>query len=278
MAAEEEIIVLMDNGSLRAEATLQLRILAKALGEKLQKPVRPVSLLHSAKLNPAELDGEAAQTLVPFLRAQRELGHDVFTIVPLFFGPSGALVDYLPRRLSELRQEGWEELKVAIAPTLVRHDDSRVAEIMAGLVHDKMDELGWSHANVAMCDHGTPARAVNDVREIVAMQLQKCLVDKQCRVTACSMERREGAEYDFNEPLLERLLGTQGYEKKVIVSMLFAGPGRHAGVGGDVAEICQESKRKYPQLETEMTGLVGSSVRQTVDVLADRYDEVKLKG
>ena len=273
MAAGNEVIVLMDNGSLRAEATLQLRVLARALGARLQKPVHAVSLLHSSKLDPAGLDGEAAQTLVPFMRAQRVLGKDKFTIVPLFFGPSGALVDYLPQRVNELRLEGWAELEVAVAPTLVRQTDTRIAEIMASLVREKMDALGWTHANVAMCDHGTPAKAVNDARAVVACQLQGLLVEKKCQVTACSMERREGAEYDFNEPLLEDLLGTQGYEEKVIVSMLFAGPGRHAGARGDVAEISEAAKLKNPRLEAEMTALVGSKVEELVAILADRYLE-----
>ncbi|MFT5882518.1 MAG: hypothetical protein ACI9FG_001021 [Crocinitomicaceae bacterium] len=276
MAAGDEVIVLMDNGSLRAGATIQLRVLAEALSGNLQKPVHPVSLLHSSKLNPADTDGVAAQTLVPFMRAQRDLGKHSFTIIPLFFGPSGALVDYLPKRVGELRLEGWEELEVAIAPTLVRQEDARVAEIMASLVHEKMDALRWAHANVAMCDHGTPAKAVNDVRGMVASQLQSLLNERLSQVTACSMERREGGEYDFNEPLLENLLGTEGYEEKVIVSMLFAGPGRHAGAQGDVAEICEAAKVKNPRLEAEMTALVGSKVGELVAILADRYHELRV--
>ena len=51
-------------------------------------------------------------------------------------------------------------------------------------------------------------------------------------VEASSMERREGTEYDFNEPLLENLLGSEGFEKDVVLSMLFISPGRHAGPGG----------------------------------------------
>lgn len=264
----------MDNGSLRAEAMLQLRLLAEALEARLQKPVSPVSLLHSSKLDPTELGGETAQTLVPFLRTQRAMGKDKFTIVPLFFGPSGALVDYLPKRVSELQLEGWKGLEVTVAPTLVRQNDTRIAAIMAALVREKMEELGWTHASVAMCDHGTPARAVNAVREIVAKQLKGLLVEKQCRVTSCSMERREGAEYDFNDPLLENLLGSDGYQERVIVSMLFAGPGRHAGAKGDMAEICGAAKRKHPRLEAEMTALVGSKVDALVAILADRYLEL----
>lgn len=275
MATTSDCIVLLDNGSLRAAATLQLRALAKALGENLGKEVHPVSLLHSTKVDPQEIEGQKAQTFVPFLRSKREVGVRSFTVVPLFFGPSGALVDYLPKRVEDLRREGWSELDVNIAPTLVREDDLRIAEIMAKLVRDQMKETAWEHPAVAMCDHGTPAKPVNDVRELVARQLSSLLASEVSGVRCCSMERREGKEYDFNEPLLERLLGTEGFEQKVIVSMLFAGPGRHAGENGDVAMICADARKVNERLETQMTALVGSEVDALVEVLADRYMETQ---
>ncbi|MGJ8673469.1 sirohydrochlorin chelatase [Rubritalea sp.] len=271
MADITESILLLDNGSLRAAATLQLRALAARLSNLIGVEVHAVSLLHSSKVDPGELDGVKAQTFVPFLRAQRELGIHRFKVMPLFFGPSGALVDYLPKRVLDLLEDGWEELEVNIAPTLVREGDLRVAEMMAKLVRDKISELGWEKPAVAMCDHGTPAKAVNDVRELVARQLAEILSEDVSTVRACSMERREGAEYDFNEPLLENLLGLEGFEKQVIVSMLFAGPGRHAGVNGDVAEICAAAREGSLQLETAMTALVGSEAEALVAVLADRY-------
>jgi hypothetical protein len=89
------------------------------------------------------------------------------------------------------------------------------------------------------------------------------------------MERREGAEYDFNDPLLECLLGAIGYQDRVIVSMLFAGRGRHAGALGDVAEICEAAKQKHSRLEAEMTALVGSKVDALVAILEDRYLELR---
>jgi hypothetical protein len=52
------------------------------------------------------------------------------------------------------------------------------------------------------------------------------------------MERREGAEYDFNEPLLEHAL--QNAKGEAVILMLFLLPGRHAGGDGDVATIAQE--------------------------------------
>ena len=91
-----------------------------------------------------------------------------------------------------------------------------------------------------------------------ARELAGLLDDRVTSVRACSMERRPGPEYDFNEPLLERVLGQPDFDCAVIVSMLFLQPGRHAGPGGDVAEICEAAKRTVPGLSTHMTDLVGA--------------------
>ncbi|MEM8952919.1 MAG: DUF1800 family protein, partial [Verrucomicrobiota bacterium] len=82
----------------------------------------------------------------------------------------------------------------------------------------------------------------------------------------------DGAEYDFNEPLLENLLGTEGFEREVVLSMLFISPGRHAGPGGDIAEICEEAEAKHPGLRTAMTDLVASH-DQLIEILVGRYRE-----
>ena len=84
------------------------------------------------------------------------------------------------------------------------------------------------------------------------------------------MERREGEEYDFNEPLLEKLLGTAGFDREVIVSMLFLSPGRHAGPGGDVHQICEAAEQAHPGLRTRMTDLFATDPG-AIDLLAQRY-------
>ena len=70
--------LLIDNGSHRAESTLSLRRIAEALSAKLDGKVHPVSLLHSTKVDPAELGGTPAQIFEPFLRKQREKGQNSF--------------------------------------------------------------------------------------------------------------------------------------------------------------------------------------------------------
>jgi hypothetical protein len=87
------------------------------------------------------------------------------------------------------------------------------------------------------------------------------------------MERREGDEYRFNEPLLENLLDEPGFNQgPVIVSMLFLSPGKHAGEGGDVVTICTEAESRNPGLETRITRLAGEH-DGILAILADRLEE-----
>ncbi|MDP7497218.1 MAG: hypothetical protein QGI77_12325, partial [Roseibacillus sp.] len=60
-------ILLVDNGSFRAESTLSLRRTAEALGVRICAEVHPVSLLHSIRVDPVELGGVPAQVFEPFL-------------------------------------------------------------------------------------------------------------------------------------------------------------------------------------------------------------------
>lgn len=271
-------ITLTDNGSLRPEATFSLRCLARAMTERTGQPVHPVSLLHSNKIDAAKLEGEPASIFEKFALAQRANGLDAFLVLPLFFGPSAAIAEYLPQRVEAMREtHAWPELQVLVAPCLVNRDapeDRRVAEILADHVRDRLQGLGRGApgVSVALVDHGSPRIAVTEVRNLLAHQLAILLGDEVQAVARCSMERRDGPEYDFNEPLLERLLGQPGFEREVIVSMLFLQPGRHAGAGGDVAEICQTAEEAVPGLATHMTELVGSHPA-LLDLLVDRLAE-----
>ena len=266
--------LLVDNGSHRAESTLSLRRMAAALGERVGSHVHPVSLLHSTKVDPAELNGEPARIFEPFLKEQRERGVNSFLVVPFFFGHSAAIYEYLPQRVLDLR-EGWPELEVRVAPSMVDLDDPgdrAVAGILAELVKKKAGEEGLERPAVTLVDHGTPRIAVNRVRNHLAGQLREVLGDQASAVEPSSMERREAAEYDFNEPLLENLLGSEGFGKDVILSMLFNSPGRHAAPGGDIAQICEECENQQPNLRTHMSDLFASHPG-VIDILAARYCE-----
>jgi len=267
-------ILLVDNGSHRAESTLSLRHMAEALGGHVGADVHPVSLLHSTKVDPGELGGAPAQIFEPFLRARQEEDRHSFVVVPFFFGHSAAIYEYLPQRVREMKGS-WPELEVRVAPSMVKLDeqgDLRVAQILSELVVKKMDEEGLDQPAVSLVDHGTPRVAVNQVRNHVAAQLATLLGDQAAVVEASSMERRDGADYDFNEPLLENLLGREGFDREVILSMLFISPGRHAGPGGDVVRICEEAEGRCPGLRTFTSDLFATHPG-VIELLGQRCEE-----
>ena len=255
---EKNCILLVDNGSYRAASVLSLRRIATELSISTGNKVHPVSLLHSTKIDPDELDGVPADIVEPFIKEKISNGVDSFLIVPLFFGRSAAIYEYLPQRIEEIKKE-FPNLQVRIADPLVdienNHNDD-VAQILAELVRIKISENKLKVPSVTLVDHGTPRKKVNDVRNFIANQLRDILSDEVSSVQPSSMESRPEPEYKFNEPLLEDLLGSDGFCGDVILSMLFISPGRHAGEGGDIHTICVESEASSDGLKTHMSGLL----------------------
>jgi sirohydrochlorin ferrochelatase len=273
MPPEFPCTLLVDNGSYRAESTLSLRRIAAGLGAEVGHEIHPVSLLHSTRVAPEDLGGTPAEIFEPFVKRQyEEHGVTSFLVVPLFFGHSAAIYEFLPQRLMVLREK-FPELELRLAPCLVDLDDpsdTGVAGILAGLVRRKAAEKQLVRPAVTLVDHGTPRIAVNKVRNFLAVQLQTLLRDDASVVVASSMERREGDAYAFNEPLLESLLGSAGFDREVILSMLFMSPGRHAGPGGDIAEICTECEGRHPVLHTHMCDLFARDP-EVVPLLGKRF-------
>lgn len=270
MPASPPRTLLLDNGSLAPEATLGLRRLAAALADRIGGPVAPVSLLHSSALPPEALDGTAAETLETFL-ARPEAAAADYTVVPLFFGPSRALTEFLPARVAAAKARA-PGLCVRLAPPLFAPDDDRLAGILADEVCAvwATEPAEERPRRVAMVDHGSPARAVVAVREALAGQLQARL-GPEARVVACSMERRAGPAYDFCEPLLATVLTRPGWALGLVtVAMQFLLPGRHAGPEGEVATICRTAEAARPGLRTRRTRLVVEHPG-LVAILADRW-------
>lgn len=262
-------IWLMDNGSLRPDATLWLRCLAEALGDRLGEPVRPVSLLHASGVDPSELEGVSAEIFEPAVRKRLAAGRSRIGVVPLFFGPSGAITDYLPKRIRRL-QKDFPDLAVTIAPTLAGGDgDDILTEILRTHVLTTLTKHDLDVPHVILVDHGSPAQAVTEVRNRLAARLADELQGTVSAVRAASMERREGEEYAFNEPLLARALRELPYDgRAVVVAMLFLLPGRHAGDGGDIATICEEAQAERPR-KIVRTPLVAEDPR-LLDILESR--------
>ena len=87
------------------------------------------------------------------------------------------------------------------------------------------------------------------------------------------MERREGEAYAFNDPLLEKLGEVDHFAGgRLILAMFFLLPGRHAGEGGDVAEICDAliSDGDFDQIHN--TPLLGEHP-MLLEILEDRLQD-----
>ncbi len=281
--AENFACFLFDNGSLRADSIRALRTLAARLAARLGHPVQAVSLLHSTRVPAAELDGVPARLLEPALDAWFTASpRGRALLLPLFFGPSGALTDYLPERLASLAVR-HPETRAVLAEALVRPEEepAELVAILADRVRAVLRERGWRQARVVLCDHGSPARAVTAVRDRLAARLGAALAGEVEMVAPASMERREGEAFAFNEPLLATRLATAPFDAgEVVVALQFLSPGRHAGPGGDVAGICAAAEASARaagrRLDTAMTAPIADDAR-LVEVLARRAEAARLK-
>jgi sirohydrochlorin ferrochelatase len=270
---------LFDNGSLRAASTLNLRKVASALEQQIGARVEAVSLLHSSGVDAAELGGKRAQLLEPAL-------HNWFAAeptsavvaLPFFFGPSAALTAYLPERIEALKNK-FPGATVERAGWLVDpgQPDERIASALADAVRATIRAQSLSRPKVVVVDHGSPQRDVAAVRDFLAGQVARSLGAEVEAVGAASMESRAGAEYAFNEPLLADRLRTTPFDAgDVVIALQFLSPGRHAGAGGDVAEICAAARSERRELRIWMTETIGTDPR-VIDVLAERYRQAVAK-
>lgn len=265
MGGAPDHVFLVDNGSLAPAAVRSLRALAEAVSARIGRAVEPVSVAHADKISREALDGRPAEVFEAALHARAAKGARRFAVVPLFIGPSRALTEYLPERV-EVARRVLAELDVRVAAPLHTAGDDRLARMLADWVRETEGPVD----RVAVVDHGSPTRAVTAVRDEVAAQLGRCLEAKKITVAPCSMERRAGEAYAFNEPLLAGLLRSPGWrESRVLVAQLFLQPGRHAGPDGDIARVCAEAMAEAPELRVQRTPLLGEHPGLP-DLLAER--------
>lgn len=267
---------LVDNGSLRSASTLGLRRVANNLSILTGLEVQPVSVLHSHKVAPSELAGRPAEIFAQAVKRQLAAGTKRVVVLPLFFGPSKALTEYLPQTFSELARES-PDARLVVADALggnADEPDTRLAIALQERVMEQVTRYGLYDAPVILVDHGSPVQAVADLRNRVGKRLRNALKPAGHTVAVSSMERRPGPEYAFNEPLLEHLLGTPGFaEGAVIIAQLFLLEGRHAGSEGDIADICQAAESNYPGLHCYRTELLGEHPL-IAEILRDRLRSV----
>jgi sirohydrochlorin ferrochelatase len=265
-------LLLVDNGSSRPESTLRLRRLGAALGERLGTRVHPVSLQHADRIPPDALGGMPADTLEPFLRRALAEGMRDFLAVPLFFGPSRALTQFIPDTVSALTAQRGP-LRLRIAPELcpLPPGEPRLVDILADQTRLTAKAEGIPLRRVVLVDHGSPLPEVSAVRQWLAQRLRRQLGDG-VELREAVMERRPGAAYDFNGWLLSDVLADlaqEDPETPVILALLFLAPGRHAGAGGDIAAMAAAAQDAHPGLRVHPSQLVGEHPA-LIDILADR--------
>jgi sirohydrochlorin ferrochelatase len=243
---------LADNGSVRAAATLTLRRLAAQLAERAGHPVQAVSLQHADRIDAAELDGQPAVLLAQALREHLAAGQREFVLIPLFFGLSRALTSFVPEIVNELKQE-FGDFALHMADVLYPLPDGD--DELVCILYDHA--TGQPVSDVVLVDHGSPSPTVTRVREHIAQALQ-ARARGRFSIGQAVMERRPGPEYDFNGPLLEDWLRQRAQQgvRDVRVLMQFLLPGKHAGEGGDVADIIAGVQRDHPGLRVQVSPLI----------------------
>jgi sirohydrochlorin ferrochelatase len=268
---ENPIYLLADNGSLEAQASLSLRKSAHIAGLLSGVELHPVSLLHSSKIAPSLLGGIKAETMEDFLTGPIGQSADELRILPFFFGPSRALTEWLPEKLEQWKSER-DGRSFRILDCLHQRGDTRLAIALEDLCLQAINGNQLKNPFLALVDHGTPVFDVHRVREEVGEELKERMADRISGFSTCSMERRDGEEYDFNEPLLENLLDEKKEEfQEVLVAQLFLSPGRHAGDGGDLDRICSSFTDTSSSRRLIRTDLLGTHPL-VLEILMDRVD------
>lgn len=258
-------IILLDNGSIRPQAVIQLRKLAAGLSELSGHPIEPVSLRHSDRISQDQLGGIPAETFTRFLHQQLTKEIKRFAVIPLFFTRNDALTSYLPKQIELLKDE-FEELDVQIADEIYPLPDGEpgLVDILRHHLKILTNDLAGSEFSVVLVDHGSPSPQVTAVREDITRVMNQS--SESPVIEQAVMERREGREYDFNGPLLQQYLTEKAESevKSVIVLLMFFLPGKHAGDGGDIEEICAGVMEKTPGFNVRISQLIGEN-----DVLLD---------
>lgn len=257
------VILLSDNGSSRADSTLQLRQLAMQLGKATGLAIHPVSLQHADRIEPVQLDGLPAQVFPSFMAQQLGAGEREFILLPLFFGNSKALTKFVPDEVETLNQQfGDFKLEIAQVVYPLPEGEPLLSEIIYDHIARTAEKSHLPLRNIVLVDHGSPVPRVTEVRKHLANSVQKRL-PADVILEQAVMERREGPEYDFNGQLLENWLLDKAAagESSALVIMMFFLPGRHAGEHGDVVEICNRVKQAYPDFTIEMSPLISQHTR-----------------
>lgn len=236
-----------------------LRQIAQTLSQQSGVTVDAVSLQHADSIPPEELENQPAQVLSGYLQQHLEQGYREFMILPLLFGKSRALTSYIPDQQQILQQQyGRFDLHLAEVLYPLPVGDTTLAQILFANIQQTIRDNPEPLTNIVLVDHGSPLPSVSEVRKRVAEELEQ-LLGANFELSQAVMERRQGKQYDFNGALLEDCLTQHALAGKqsALVCMMFLLPGRHAGAGGDVNEICAAVMHDFPGFEVYISPLVG---------------------
>lgn len=251
-------VALIDNGSLEPAATRNLRTVAATLAASVEVPVHAVSWKHSDRIPLAAMDGDpVGTTLAPFVRAHVAQGENHFVFVPFFISAQGAIGSSLRTDLEKLRAPaGTAASSFDFTFTGSLADSGVIAQIVAARVRETIALAAIEQPPVIVVDHGGPSPASAALRNQIADEVSLLLGPAIGPLAAASME---GEDHAHNRPLLADQLRAPGFSTgNVIVALLFLSPGRHAGAGGDVAQICGAAEAASPALSCHLTDLVGT--------------------
>ena len=256
-------VALIDNGSLEPAATLNLHAVASALSDRAGFTVHALSWKHSDRLTAADLDGDIAWTLVPWMTMRLAAGERDFLFVPFFISPQGAIGSALRNDLEKLQTS---EAPFTYSFTESLAEKNIIPQILAWRIRETIKVAALSFPPVVFVDHGGPSSASSELRNRFATETRALLRNEVGLFAAASME---GGEHIHSRPLLSDQLLTPGFSTgDVVIALLFLSPGRHAGPGGDVAQICGAAEAQAPGLQCHLTDLIGTHPL-AVDALFD---------
>jgi hypothetical protein len=284
-------VLLVDNGSLRADSFLSLTSVAARVSTAVHIPVYAASARFADRVTlPDGSKGESLESMARALLTKDAAA--TFIILPAFFGPSDTLTEFVPALFTKLALE-YPALRYSVARAAIDVNDAADTRLAQALLDNALAAgktagftLGTT-TSLAVCDHGSPVFAVGAVRGHIAKQVAALASSTLSSpslifraVAPCSMERRAGREYDFNNPLLENLLRAPPFDSgDIILSLLFISPGKHAGGGGDIDSIVEsaisEARAEGRTLRVAKTALLGDT-QAMISVLSDRLREAIL--
>ena len=145
--------------------------------------------MHSHKVDASKLDGKPGMSMESFFLSNEAEVVKNLSFLPMFLGPSLAITDWLPEKLTQWSQNG-NNRKFSIADCLFQKKDIRIAKALAEYVVDLIPQYSPQKPFVILVDHGTPLPEVNQVREEIGCFLEEKLGNQISGFSTACMERR----------------------------------------------------------------------------------------